>query len=455
MSGTSGRSMAWVMLAFLTAAPAVRAYEVALAEQAALAGQAAQVEADQAGKEKRAGNGATEQAPTPAAKPATQAVCVAAEPEGFVLQSASGDYRLQMNAILQADGRFFLADRDRLGTDSFLLRSARPIVQGTVGGRFDVVLAPDFGQGQSLIQDAYLDARFSKKLRLRVGKFKAPFGLERLLAESNLLFAERALPTDVAPNRDLGVQLLGDLGGGVFSYALAVVNGVPDGASADLATGDARDAVARGFLRPFQRKGGPLKGLGLGVAATSGRQQGSILPVYRSPGQVTFFSYAAGAVANGHRTRLSPQASFYAGPLGVIAEYARMRQAVRRSDTSGTVTHDAWQFAASWLFTGEKATSAGVRPSRPFDPAKGQWGAFELAARVHGFRAGAAAFDLGFADAAKSARRASAWGVDLNWYLNRNVKYVLNFEQTRFDGGAATGDRETENLLFFRAQIAF
>ncbi len=378
----------------------------------------------------------------------------AAEPEGFVLQSASGDHRLQMNAILQADGRFFMSDQERLGTDTFLLRSARPIMQATVWRRFDVMLAPDFGQGQSLIQDAYLDARFSKKLRLRVGKFKTPFGIERLQQESNLMFVERALPTDIVPNRDVGVQLLGELGG-VFSYAVAVVNGVPDGGSADLASGDARDAAARGFLRPFQKTTGPLRGLGLGLAATSGRQQGSILPVYRTPGQVVFFSYAAGAVADGHRTRLSPQASYYSGPVGVMAEYALSRQMVRRNETAASVSNDSWQLAATWLVTGDRATPNGVRPNHPFDPDKGQWGAFELAARVHQLRIDDAAFTLGLADIRKSARRASAWGLDLNWYLNRNVKYVLNFEQTRFDGGSPGGDRETENLLFLRAQIAF
>jgi phosphate-selective porin OprO/OprP len=439
MSATREHSLAIALLALLLAAPFLQAQE-----------KQKPVESGESGQPTAAVPAADK---PPAEKPVAP-VKAAAEPEGFVLQSASGDYRLQLNAILQADGRFFMSDSERLGTDTFLLRSARPILQATVGGRFDVMLVPDFGQGQSLIQDAYLDARFSRKLRLRVGKFKSPFGLERLLAESNLPFVERALPTDIAPNRDVGVQLLGELGG-VFNYAFAIVNGVPDGASADLATGDARDAIARGFLQPFRRGSGPLRGLGLGFAATSGRQQGSILPVYRTPGQVTFFSYGTGALADGHRTRLSPQASLYGGPLGVLAEYARTNQVVRRDKTSGSVTNDAWQLAASWLLTGEKATPNGVKPLHPFSPGKGGWGAFELTARVHQFRAGDSAFDLGLADIRKSARRADAWGVDVNWYVNRNVKYVLNFEETRFDGGSPTGDRQTEKLFFFRAQIAF
>jgi phosphate-selective porin OprO/OprP len=379
---------------------------------------------------------------------------VSAEPEGFSVQSASGDYRVQFNSILQADGRFYAGDSGHLAADTFLLRSARPILQGTMAGRFDVYLAPDFGQGQSLIQDAYLDARFSPLFRLRMGKFKTPFGLERLQQESNTLFVERALPTDIVPNRDVGVQLSGEFGSGVFSYAAAVLNGVVDGGSADVSTADARDVAVRGFLRPLRTAGGPFRGLGLGIAATFGRPQGP-LPAYRTPGQVVFFSYVSGAVADGRRTRLSPQASFYGGPLGLVLEYARSTQTVRKDSAAADVTNQAWQAAASFLITGERASPSGVRPRRPFDPGKGQWGAFEVAARVHGFSAGSAAFDQGFADLAKSARKASAFGVALNWYVTRNVRYVLNLEETRFVGGAAGRDRAKETVIFLRGQLAF
>ena len=426
---------------------AARAVTVALG---LLAGTAWPASAQEKPKEPVAGGETAKPKESAAAEPAK----VVAEPDGFAVRSANGDYRVQFNAIMQADGRFYENDAARLATDTFLIRSARPILQGTVAGRFDVYLAPDFGQGQSLIQDAYLDARFSPKARFRVGKFKVPFGMERLQSEGTPLFVERALPTDIAPNRDVGVQLAGDFGGGVFSYAAAVLNGVTDGASADLSTSDARDAAVRGFLRPFRKAGGPLRGLGLGLAATFGRQQGA-LPVYRTPGQIVFFSYVTGALADGHRTRLSPQANFYGGPVGVIFEYATSKERVRKDPVAADVTNEAWQVAASWLITGDTATPSWVSPRKPFDPRKGQWGAFELAARVHGLSVGDEAFAQGLADIKKSARKATAWGVGLNWYVTRNVKYVVNFEQTQFEGGAATGDRERETVLFFRAQIAF
>ena len=50
---------------------------------------------------------------------------------------------------------------------------------------------------------------------------------------------------------------------------------------------------------------------------------------------------------------------------------------------------------------------------------------------------------------------ATAFAVGLDWHLGRNVKIGLNYEQTSFSGGAATGDRPDEKLLAARFQTAF
>ncbi|HPQ17605.1 MAG TPA: hypothetical protein PLP04_20430, partial [Bryobacteraceae bacterium] len=65
------------------------------------------------------------------------------------------------------------------------------------------------------------------------------------------------------------------------------------------------------------------------------------------------------------------------------------------------------------------------------------------------------AFTLGFADPAKSAARARSWGAGVNWYLNRSVKLSLDYENTKFKGGAAGGDRESEGAVFSRFQLVF
>jgi phosphate-selective porin OprO and OprP len=371
--------------------------------------------------------------------------------DGFTLESADGDSRLRITALVQADGRFLIGDPDA-AVDAFLLRRVRPILQATLARRFDVAVVPDFGGGQTVLQDAYLDARFAAAFRVRVGKFKAPFGLERLQSGSNLLFLERALPTSIAPNRDVGIQVHGEVGG-VVTYAAALQDGVPDGGSVDTDANDGKDVVLRLFAVPLKkRKDGPQ--LGLGLAGTSGRQEGPA-PSYRTQAQQPFFTYASGVSASGPRWRISPQAYVYAGPFGLLAEYARSRQRLAKAGERFEVANQAWQVAASFFVTGEKAGWSAVSPSRPFDPSKKQWGALEVAARAHALDIDDDAFAQGLADPAQAASKASTWGVGLNWHLNRNVKYVVNFERTRFDGGRAEGDRSAENALLLRAQVSF
>lgn len=268
---------------------------------------------------------------------------------------------------------------------------------------------------------------------------------------------ERAFPTALVPNRDLGAQLSGELGGGVVAYAIGVFNGVPDWGSGDTDANDGKDVAGRVFLSPFKKGSSRWKDLGFGIAGSVGTQTGA-LPSYRSGGQLTIVSYATGVAAAGQRKRLVPQGSLYTGPLGLVAEYAQADAFVRRaSDGQRTeVRTRAWQATATWTLTGEPSSSAGVRPRQPFDPSQGHWGAFELAARVNGFEIGDEAFAGGLVDETRSVRDAFAWAAGLNWHLTRNVKQVLSYERTCFTGGAAGGaDRANENALFIRTQLSF
>ncbi len=61
-----------------------------------------------------------------------------------------------------------------------------------------------------------------------------------------------------------------------------------------------------------------------------------------------------------------------------------------------------------------------------------------------------------FADPAASARSATAFGIGLNWYLNDNLRWALDYERTSFDGGAADGaDRADEDALLMRVALGF
>jgi phosphate-selective porin OprO/OprP len=396
--------------------------------------------------------------PAPAAdKPAEKkSLPVSAGSDGFSLQNEGGDFRLQIRGYAHFDGRFFAGDEGALAVDTFLLRRARPIVQGSLGKYFDFNLTPDFGGGVTVLQDAWIAFKPSSKLKVRVGKYKSPVGLERLQSATAINFVERAFPTALVPNRDVGIQLYGDLAGGVLSYAAALLDGAPDGGSVDTDLNDSKDLAARLFLSPFKKGTSAFKDLGVGIAGTTGKQSGP-LPAYRSGGQISVITILTGITADGTRKRYSPQLSFYSGPFGLLAEYAQSQSKVKKADgTRFDFEASAWQATATLALTGDTASYGGVRPKKPFDPSKGQWGALELAARVHKLEVSRQSVDAGLIDLTKSVRELSAWGVGLNWSLTRNIKQVADFEHVSFNGGAAAGaDRESENLVFIRTQVSF
>jgi phosphate-selective porin OprO/OprP len=405
---------------------------------------------------------------------ASSSPVVKASDRGFAIQSADGKNQLKLRGVLHVDGRFMAEDDTDL-TDQWQATRIRPIVEGTLGGIYDFRFTPDFGQGRTVIQDAYVTARFKPEFQVTVGKLKSPVGLERLQSANDIRFVSRAYPTGLAPNRDIGLQVAGSTLGDRLTYAAAWLNGSNDGSSSeafgDVDLNDDKEWAARVFAHPFAESDHfALRGLGLGIAGTYTDQAGTaaqpLLPSYRTPAQATFFRYRTGAtptLADGERTRLAPQFYYYVGRLGLLGEYTEVSQDVSRATTAGTrsgaVDSTAWQLAASWFLTGEEASFRGFKPNSVFDFERDSWGAFELTARYQELEIGGDAFAGGaasFADPAVSARKASGYTLGLNWYLNQNVKWVLNYEHTRFDGGAVGGqDRADEQAVLTRIALGF
>jgi phosphate-selective porin OprO/OprP len=388
----------------------------------------------------------------------------ASSKDGFSIKSADGKFAVRLKGLVQTDGRFFLSDSAVPVTNTFFIRRARPILEATVGKYLEFRVQPDFGQGTTVLFDAYTDVKIAPAFAVRAGKFKPAVDLERYQAASDIVFAERALATNLAPNRDVGLQLSGDIGSGAFTWQAGVFNGVPDLGNGDGDVSDAKDFAGRVFLQPF--KTGTLGGLGVGVAGTTGLERGSAaapaLASYRTSGQQTWFRYTSSTTtpannvfANGRRDRLAPQAYLYTGPLGLHAEYIQSWQAVSRVGAATVkLKHTAWQTTGSFFLTGEKNSFKSAAPKKAFDPKAGTFGALEVAARYSELSIDNATFPT-FASPASTPSKAKAWAVGINWYLARAIKVVVDYEHTTFTGGTAAGDREAEDFVVTRVQHSF
>jgi len=392
---------------------------------------------------------------------------------GFTLASVDAANSIRLRGLVQFDSRLFFGDGGGVVNNSFVLRRARFITEGTFAKNFSFQLVPEFGGGSATgasavsILDANLGVAVSPALQFKFGKFKSPVGLELLQSDSWSFFAERSLVTNLVPNRDLGAQASGDLLGRTLNYTVGLFGGVPDAANSNNADFDNdKDAVARVIASPFRDSAGSaLQGLSFGVAGSLGREKTASgrTAGYKTDGQQTFFSYLASTISDGQSWRVSPQFDYRNGSFGALGEYVVSTVNVRPSATGAKteLQNKAWQLAAGYVLTGENSSYAGVVPRANFDYAAGTWGAFEVVARYSNLRIDDAAFPL-FASVAANAQEASAAGIGLNWYLSKAVRFTFDYFQTKFGFAAAAPAvsstqilRQNEQAFISRFQVSF
>jgi phosphate-selective porin OprO and OprP len=335
---------------------------------------------------------------------------------------------VKLGGYLQVDGRW-IADAREEDASTFLIRRARPNISGKLTDTLSYRLMAELGQGRATLEDGWVEARVTPRLAIRAGKFKVPFGQERLLSAQDMPFTERSVANNLAPNRDIGFMLST---GTRFTVDAGVFNGAPDGASVDADNDSGKEVAARVATDLLPKR------LRVALAATLGDSDGAAGVAYRTPAQETFFTYLSGTSGDGARTRLSPQLAYAAGPLYASAEVLVSRQELRRAANAVTATNRAWQVTGRWVHGGTIDLAGKVTP-----------GSWELVARAGSLDVDDDVF-AGFADPAASARSARSYGAGVNWYPSAPLKLMLSLERTSFDGG-----RDEETFAGLRVQVAF
>jgi phosphate-selective porin OprO/OprP len=168
------------------------------------------------------------------------------------------------------------------------------------------------------------------------------------------------------------------------------------------------------------------------------------------------------------RKRYNLEFALAQGPVKVQGEYSN---AAFKGNT-GTVSYDrdlsAYYAEALWLVTGEKYADSfkggkfdRIVPKNNFNPSGNGLGAIELGLRYSEFDAGdfttSNATGTGILSGGK-VNKADAYTVGLKWIPDPNVRFLLNYVNTDYDGTLtiATGKTDTkEKAWIMRAQYDF
>jgi phosphate-selective porin OprO and OprP len=395
---------------------------------------------------------------------------------GIFIESEDKEFLFRITGQIQADYREFLRTKDRNDIDTFLIRRARFGLEATVLKYFDFRLLPDFGNGATIEQDAYMNVHYWSSFQFEIGRFKQPISYEQLIQDRYVPTLERSIIDQLTPQRDIGAMIHGeDIFKGRFDYAVSISNGEINGNTTD--TNNHKDVDGRVAIRPFNDPDGWewARYFGIGVSGGFGIEQEPMSPSsLKTPDTVTFFTFSSTARADGLRTRLCPELDYYYGPFGFLAEYYDQHQDIRASATGAgahfleDVPFRGYMFLSTLFLTGETRTtySEQIFPIHNFNPCSpcSCPGAWELVARVSHLDVGDNVFSPGaaaLANPATNANVATEYTLGFNWYLNGFFRMQFNYEHDMFNRSVLLGpsvannELRSQDSLFTRFQIIF
>ena len=390
---------------------------------------------------------------------------VAGYNKGFFLETADKKSKMKFDGRLQVDFKTFLGDSD--GKDSFYVRRARLASSGTFFNYYDFRVEAEFGKGSAKLNDGFMNIRYIPEAQFQFGQFKVPFLMEELQSDNWIYFIERSLADSLAPSRDIGVMLHGNILNDLVYYQASVVNGYKLNEAEDADSG--KDAAFRIVINPFKNTGSKVfQGLRLGGALTYGDEELTTSQwwnsgKFKTAAGTTYLALDSDVVQDGHRTRGNLELFWDWGSTAVMAEYAVTElEGLTLGDLKRDVGIQGGYLAVLHFITGEKFTfkngiPARVVPLKKFQIGAPGWGAFQVGARIEFLKADNDILDLGFADSDRYTAKTSGFTIGLNWYPMEMVRIMVNYYHMDFDddilvGGNRYGD---EDVILTRFQTVF
>lgn len=320
-------------------------------------------------------------------------------------------------------------------------RRARIAFSGRLYKRIGFRTQVDFSDGGADLKGVWVSIRKLGPLgALKIGQIREPFSLEGMTGSQYTTFMERALPNALVPKRGTGFQFSNAPLDGRITWRVSALRGETNDSGKGFSSDDAYDIGARVTGLPLYRnKGEYLVHLGA-----------SYIHQFRSGAET--FQYRARPEAALARRVINTKAlptrgqDLFGFELAVVAGRVSIQTEFIGSVVNQRAGGEAFFWGAYGMatlsLTGEhrefdkdSATFDRLKPIHEFNPKKGHWGAWELAAR----------FSLLDLDDGSLLSPADAFPDDpnasdvvgggqlrditagINWHLYSNFRWMLNY----------------------------
>ena len=382
------------------------------------------------------------------------------------LEFETEDHKFRIGGRFQHDVTLVGNDgAGNVGNSEQQFRRARLYLSGTAWEHWDWKFQfdlEDTDDSSMAIEDAYIRYKGWKPASITVGQRKAPFSISTLTSSKYITFIERSVPTDLFTSESIGVggrspgiTLVNTgknhtLAGGF--YLLRQRSDDASGSITERKLDDGRGVTGRATWLPVNLSGNRL----VHVGAAFGYKHYPNRTVNRfrvRPGvsEGDRIVDSDGSINADDFWGMGLEAASIWGPFAASAEYY-----YGDFDATGAVGDtdmEGFYVQGSYFLTGEnrrykKGAFSSVKVKNPMGG--GGWGAWEVGLRY-------SSSDLGAGIGADSGEALTA---ALNWYVNNNMMFKLNYVKTFCDSSGADtcdwgiGDGDPE-YLSFRTQVFF
>ena len=340
-----------------------------------------------------------------------------------------GEKTINIGGRFMEDFSFFSggeATETALGTmfdDGVETRRARIRVFGNLAENVAYKMEYDWAGGTASLKDAYLKFKTESVGNVLVGHQYEMMGLEQQTSSRFITFIERSSLTDAfMPERNAGISLWNS--NDSFTGSVGWFRDTnSQGKSGDEST----SFTGRIVYRPWIEDNGQRL-LHLGLSASQRNTEGGVDFDSRPDNHLIAKFVDTGAIAADDATLIAFEAAIQEGPFHGMLEYA---QANTSTPSGSDPSFSGWSVQAGWFLTGESrgyktgnAVFDRVKPKQNALDKDGGMGAWEIAARIS---------NLDLTEAAAVTDELDTMTFGVNWYVNPNTRFLLDFTKADLD----------------------